>query len=84
MNDFCREHEYRIPRRMRLVIRDIEVADAEREVDRIEIFERGRQKRQMKRDETDNERGGAEVGQTRHRASRWRSWSKSAAAAGLR
>jgi hypothetical protein len=42
------------------MLRDIEIAKAEREVDRIEIFERRRQKRQMQRDEGEGERAGPE------------------------
>ena len=34
------QDEDRIARRMRLMVRDVEVAHAEREVDRVEIFER--------------------------------------------
>jgi hypothetical protein len=37
---------------MRLMARDVEVADAEREVDRIDVVERARQRREM-RDEED-------------------------------
>jgi hypothetical protein len=37
------------------VLRDVEVADAEREVDRIEIFEGGRKVRKMKREKEDRE-----------------------------
>ena len=41
---------------MRLMARDVEVADAEREVDRVEIFERRRQERQVEREEEQRER----------------------------
>jgi hypothetical protein len=40
---------------MRLMVRDIEVANSEAEVDRVEIFERDRKERQM-----DNEKQAAE------------------------
>jgi len=40
---------------MRLMVCDVEVANAEREVDRIEIFERGRQVWQVKREKDDRE-----------------------------
>ena len=36
---------------------DVEVADAEREVDRVEIFERGGQERQVKREEGERQGG---------------------------
>ena len=36
---------------MGLVLRDVVVADAQRKVDRVEVFERGRQEREMERDE---------------------------------
>ena len=35
---------------------DVEVADAEREIDRVEIFERRGKKRQVQRDEREGER----------------------------
>ena len=43
--------EYRIAGWMRLMPGDVEVADAKREVDRVEVFECGRKKRQVKREE---------------------------------
>ena len=35
--------------RMRLMLRDVEVANAEGEIDRVEILERGRQQREVRR-----------------------------------
>ena len=49
---------------MRLVPGDVEVADAEGEVDGIEIFERCGQERKMKREEDD--RHGGRVSQLRN------------------
>jgi len=36
---------------MRLMVRDVELPHAEREIDRVEIFERGRKIRKVKREE---------------------------------
>ena len=38
MDDLRREDVDRIAGRMRLMVRDVEAADAEREVDRVEVF----------------------------------------------
>src|SRR3989442_14361544 len=50
-----RENEQRIAGRMRLMLGDVEVPDAEREVDRIEIFQRHRKVRHMEGEKTDRE-----------------------------
>ena len=65
---FRRADEQRITGRMRLMLRDVVVADAEREVDGIEIFERGRKKRQVQREEhggQDRRQGGDRIGSRR-------------------
>ena len=41
---------------MRLVLGDVEVADAEREVDGVEVLERLRQEREMRREEDQDQR----------------------------
>ena len=47
--------EDRISRRMRLVPRDVVVADAEREVDRVEIFQRDRKGKQVEHEKEQRE-----------------------------
>jgi len=47
-----------IPRRMRLVPGDVELPDAQREIDGIEIFERARQEDEVRREEQQQERDG--------------------------
>ena len=59
MHSFGRKDKERVTRRMRLMPGDVEVTYAEGEVDRIEIFERGRKKRQVERDEGNRERAGS-------------------------
>ena len=46
----CHEEEW-IARRVGLMLRDVELPNAEREVDLVEIFERRRKKRQVQREE---------------------------------
>jgi CheY-like chemotaxis protein len=41
---------------MRLVVRDVEMPDAEREVDGVEILERPRQEREMRGEEDQHQR----------------------------
>ena len=48
--------EQRIARRVRLMLGDVEVMETEREVDRIEIFERCGQKRHVQNEENQRER----------------------------
>ena len=50
--------EHRVARRMRLVTRDVEVTHPEREVDRVEILERVRQKYEVSREEDQQQRDG--------------------------
>ena len=57
VRQFAERDEDGISRRMRLMLRRIEVAHAEREVHRVEIFERRRQKRQVRDEENRRERG---------------------------
>ena len=52
------QDEQRVAGRMRLMLGDIEVPHAEREVDRIEILERRRQVREMEREKDDGEENG--------------------------
>ena len=71
VNGLGSKDEDRVARRVRLVARDVEVADAERKVDRIEVLERGGQERQVQRDESTREGAGAEEGSShRTRAKR--------------
>src|SRR5262249_10473330 len=50
-----------IARWMRLMLRDVEVPDAQCEVDRIEIFERRREIRQMEDEKNEGEAGNARL-----------------------
>ena len=61
MDAFRHRDEDGIARRMRLMMRDIEGSDAEREVDRVEILERLRRVRKVerKKDESQDDRDGA-------------------------
>jgi hypothetical protein len=43
---------------MRLVLRHIEVADPEGEIDRIDVLERGGKTRQMEREESEGQNAG--------------------------
>src|SRR5205085_10895636 len=62
------QDEERVPGRMRLVPGDVVIVDAEREVDRVEIFERGWQ-----REEVDGEkRRGEHAGEAERRLHAWR------------
>ena len=47
---------HRVARRMRLMVRDVEVAHAERKVDRVEIFECAREQREVEREEQEQRR----------------------------
>ena len=61
MHGFRDDDEHGVAGRMRLMTGDVEVADAEREVDRVQIFERGWEIRKMngeeKKSEHDDQRG---------------------------
>ena len=46
-------HEHGVPRRVRLMLRGIEIVKAEREILRVDVFERRRKKQEM-RDEEDH------------------------------
>ena len=61
MDGFRDRDEHRVAGRMRLMLRDVEVADPEREVDRVEIFERLREVRQVKREKDERERSDARL-----------------------
>jgi hypothetical protein len=54
--DLRNRDEERVPRRMRLVLRDIEVADAEGEVDGVEIGKGRRQARRVRHQEQHRDR----------------------------
>ena len=54
--------------RVRLVLSDVEVTDAKREVDRVEILERVRQVRQVEGQEDQHQRGA----ESRERSCQWR------------
>ena len=60
VRQFSERDEDGISRGMRLVLRWIEVAHAEREVHRVEIFERRREKRQVRDEEDRRKRGSPE------------------------
>ncbi len=47
---------------MRLVVRDVEVVEAEREIDRVDVFERMREEREVQREEEQRENGEAGCG----------------------
>ena len=49
-------NEHRVAGRMGLVPGDVEVAHAEREVDRIDVFERGREVKQVRDEEKNRDR----------------------------
>lgn len=70
VNDLGRQDEDGIPRWVRLMLGDIEIANAQREVDGIEIFERDGKKREMERDEHQRKQAGPT---TRYRAWAWQS-----------
>ena len=61
VNGLRRKDEHRIAGRVRLMLGDVEVADAEREIDRVEILERGGKKRQVQRDEREREQARREA-----------------------
>ena len=60
MRQFAERDEDGIPGRVGLMIRRIEIAHAEREVHRVEIFERRRKKGQMRDEKNRGKRGGPE------------------------
>src|SRR6185436_15286367 len=62
--------EYRVAGRVRLVLRDVELAHAQREVDRVEVFERRRQEREVRREEQEGERPAGQP-DARSRCSMW-------------
>jgi hypothetical protein len=55
VKQFGRQDEHRVARRVRLMERHVVVANAEREIDGIEIFERRREEREVKREENAGE-----------------------------
>ena len=61
VRSFRNQNEDWIPGRMRLMMRDIKMPDAESEVDRIEIFERCWKIRDVEREKNDREENRAEA-----------------------
>jgi hypothetical protein len=70
VDDLRRQDEHRVPGRMRLVRGDIEVADAEREIDRVDVFEGAGGVRKMKREERQRHRRRDRPRRAPHRAQR--------------
>ena len=58
--DFSERHEHRIARRVRLMLCGIEIVEAEREVQRVDVFERRGQEREMRDEKHRREAGGPE------------------------
>src|SRR5205807_1078507 len=58
--NFSKRHEDGIAGRMRLVLGRIELVEAEREIQRVDVFERRGQKREMRREEQRRQGGGPE------------------------